>query len=150
LLTGLPVELQVLTLRRPNDMFSLILTIIVPIFFVLLLGYAAGRAKKFDSNQVAGINELVLDFALPASLFVGTVRTSRDQLLEQAPFALAMLIGMAGLYIVVLRLGRSLFRHTLGVAALQAITVSFAAGPYFGPAVPSPIYTMPAVPLRSV
>ena len=51
-----------------------ILTIIVPIFFVLLLGYAAGRAKKFESDQVAGINELVLDFALPASLFVGTVR----------------------------------------------------------------------------
>ena len=69
-------------------MFLQILTIIVPIFFVLLLGYAAGRAKEFDSDQVAGINELVLDFALPASLFVGTVSTPRDQLLQQGPLVL--------------------------------------------------------------
>jgi len=60
-----------------------ILTIVVPVFFVLLLGYAAGRARAFGSDQVAGINELVLDFALPASLFVGTVSTSRSQLLQQ-------------------------------------------------------------------
>ncbi len=63
-------------------MFLQILTIIVPIFFVLLLGYAAGRARAFDSDQVACINELVLDFALPASLFVGTVSTPRTQLLR--------------------------------------------------------------------
>jgi predicted permease len=54
-----------------------ILNIILPIFSVLLLGYAAGRANQFDSHQVAGINELVLKFALPASLFVGTVSVPR-------------------------------------------------------------------------
>ena len=121
-------------------MFLQILTIIVPIFFVLLLGYAAGRAKEFDSDQVAGINELVLDFALPASLFVGTVRTPRDQLLQQGPLVLALLIGIVGLYVIVLLLGRQLFRHPMGVAALQAITVCFSAGPYFGPAVLTPVY----------
>jgi Membrane transport protein len=121
-------------------MFLQILTIIVPIFFVLLLGYAAGRAKEFDSDQVAGINELVLDFALPASLFVGTVSTPRDQLLQQGPLVLALLIGIVGLYVIVLLLGRQLFRHAMGVAALQAITVCFSAGPYFGPAVLTPVY----------
>jgi malonate transporter len=121
-------------------MFVQILTIIVPIFFVLLLGYAAGRVKEFDSNQVAGINELVLDFALPASLFVGTVTTSRDQLLQQGPLILALLISMVGLYVIVLFLGKRLFRHSLRVAALQAIVVTFSAGPYFGPAVLNPIY----------
>jgi malonate transporter and related proteins len=117
-----------------------ILTIIVPIFFVLLLGYAAGRAKEFGSDQVAGINELVLDFALPASLFVGTVSTPREQLLQQGPFVLALLVGIVGLYVIVLLLGRQLFRHAMGLAALQAITVCFSAGPYFGPAVLTPVY----------
>jgi len=117
-----------------------ILTIVAPIFFVLVLGYAAGKAKAFNSTQVAGINELVLDFALPASLFAGAVKTPRDQLLQQGPFLMAMLIAMTGLYVIVIFLGRQVFRHGLGVAALQAITVSFAAGPYFGPAVLSPIY----------
>jgi malonate transporter len=44
------------------------------------------------------------------------------------------------MYIVVFLLGKLLFRHTVGGAALQAIAVSFTAGPFFGPAVLIPIY----------
>ena len=40
--------------------------VLLPVLFVLALGFWAGRAKKFDSDQVAGINELVLDYAFPA------------------------------------------------------------------------------------
>ncbi len=121
-------------------MFLQLLTIIVSVFFVLLLGYVAGRARAFDSDQVAGINELVLDFALPASLFVGTVSTPRTQLLQQGSLFLALLLSVVGLYVVVLFLSRLLFRHTVADAALQAIMVSFAAGPYFGPAILSGVY----------
>src|SRR6266403_1813157 len=121
-------------------MLAEILTIIFPVFFVLLLGYAAGRANQFDSHQVAGINELVLKFALPASLFVGTVGVSRTQLLQETPLLVAMLVSLVGVYIVVFLIGKLLFRHTVGVAALQAIAVSFTAGPFFGPAVLSSIF----------
>jgi predicted permease len=121
-------------------MFLQLLTIIVPIFFVLLLGYAAGRARAFGSDQVAGINELVLDFAVPASLFVGTMSTPRAQLLQQGSLFLALLISVVGLYVVVLFLSRLLFRHTVADAALQAIMVSFTAGPYFGPALLGGVY----------
>ena len=43
---------------------------------MLVLGYWAGRSKKFDADQVKGVNELVLDFALPAIMFVGIVKTT--------------------------------------------------------------------------
>jgi 2-methylaconitate cis-trans-isomerase PrpF len=43
-------------------MFAEILNIIFPFFFVLLLGYAAGRANQFDSHQVEGIG-----FVAPAA-----------------------------------------------------------------------------------
>ena len=36
-------------------LFAEILNIILPIFFVLLPGYAAGRANQFDNHQLAGI-----------------------------------------------------------------------------------------------
>jgi malonate transporter and related proteins len=121
-------------------MFAEILNIVFPIFFVLLLGYAAGRTNQFDSHQVAGINELVLNFAVPASLFFGTVGVSRTQLLRETPLLMAMLVSLVGMYIVVFLLGKILFRHTVGGAALQAIAVSFTAGPFFGPAVLIPIY----------
>jgi malonate transporter and related proteins len=118
-----------------HSMLAQILTVIVPIYFVLLLGYVAGRAKAFDKDQVAGINELVLGFALPASLFVGTITTPRAQLLQQGPLFLAMLISVVGLYVTAFFISRLLFRHNLGDATLQAMVASFGAGPFFGPAV---------------
>ncbi|MBV8236991.1 MAG: hypothetical protein JO075_14950, partial [Acidimicrobiia bacterium] len=53
-------------------------------------GYVAGRAKAFDPDQVAGINELALDYALPASLFVGVATIPRAQLVQEAPFVLVV------------------------------------------------------------
>jgi hypothetical protein len=41
-----------------------------PIFFVLALGYLAGKRNTFDADQAAGFSKLALSFALPASLFV--------------------------------------------------------------------------------
>ena len=103
-------------------------------------GASIVSANEYFDRGANRVNELVLDFALPASLFVGTVSTPRDQLLQQGPLVLALLIGIVGLYVIVLLLGRQLFRHAMGVAALQAITVCFSAGPYFGPAVLTPVY----------
>jgi len=43
---------------------------LAPVFFVLLLGYLAGKRNEFDADQSAGLSKLALNFALPASLFV--------------------------------------------------------------------------------
>ena len=34
--------------------------VILPVLFVLALGYWAGISKRFDADQVKGVNELVL------------------------------------------------------------------------------------------
>ena len=43
---------------------------LLPVFFVLALGYVAGKRHSFDAHQAAGLSELAIGFALPASLFV--------------------------------------------------------------------------------
>ena len=75
-------------------MSSTALSVLVPVLFVVLLGYVAGRAKTFDIDQVAGINELALDFALPASLFVGIVTIPRTQLTQDVLFILVALAAL--------------------------------------------------------
>jgi malonate transporter len=52
-----------------------------PIFFVLALGYLAGKRHTFDADQAAGFSKLALSFALPASLFVSMTSIPRDLLL---------------------------------------------------------------------
>ena len=64
-------------------MLDIILGSTVPVFFVIALGYVAGWTRKIDNRRVAELNALVMDFALPAALFVAMVRTPRDVLLEQ-------------------------------------------------------------------
>jgi hypothetical protein len=39
------------------------LLVLLPVLFVMALGFLAGRAKQFDKDQVQGLNALVLTFA---------------------------------------------------------------------------------------
>jgi malonate transporter and related proteins len=38
---------------------------LTPVFFVLALGYLAGKRNTFDADQAAGLSKLALTFALP-------------------------------------------------------------------------------------
>jgi len=110
-----------------------VLTVLLPVFFVLGLGYFAGRAKKFDADQVAGLNDLVLDYAFPAMMFVATVKTPRDELLSEGSYALALLVAFVGLFLAVVLVSTLLLRHSLGEATLQANLASFPSVGFFGP-----------------
>ena len=83
-------------------MSNAIVMALAPVFFVLLLGYAAGKFHIVDNHHVDGFNALVMNFALPASLFAATASASRSQMIEQAPlflvFGLTMLILYAAWY----------------------------------------------------
>ena len=110
-----------------------VLTVLLPVFFVLGLGYFAGRAKKFDADQVAGLNDLVLDYAFPAMMFVATVKTPRDELLSEGSYALALLVAFVGLFLAVVLVSTRLLHHSLGEATLQANLASFPSVGFFGP-----------------
>ena len=56
---------------------------LLPVFFVLALGYFAGKRNAFDADQAAELSKLALGFALPASLFVGMTEIPRELLLQQ-------------------------------------------------------------------
>ena len=116
-------------------MLSTTLTVLIPVLFVVLLGYVAGRAKAFDADQVAGINELALDYALPASLFVGVVTIPRTQLMHDLSFVLVVLAALVGVYLAALAVGMLVFRLAARAAALFALGAAFPGTPFFGPAV---------------
>jgi malonate transporter and related proteins len=116
-------------------MVSNTFAVLIPVLFVLSLGYFAWRAKKFDADQVAGINELALEFALPASLFIGIVGIPRTQLLQDARFVGAVLVDLIGIYLVAFIIGNRLLRLSTTATALFALGAAFPAAPFFGSAV---------------
>src|SRR5262245_66333772 len=74
---------------------------LLPVFFVLALGYGAGKRNAFDADQAAGLSKLAVSFALPASLFVGMTDIPRNLLLQQGSLVLALILAHVGLFFVV-------------------------------------------------
>ena len=112
---------------------------LLPVFFVLALGYIAGKRNTFDSDQAAGLSKLALSFALPASLFVGMTDIRRDLLLQQGRLVLALILAHAGLFVIAwLVLG--FVKPLQGTPSIiYALMLSTSATPVFGLAVLEPI-----------
>lgn len=112
---------------------------LVPVFFVLALGFFAGKRNSFDADQAAGLSKLAVSFALPASLFVGMTDIPKDLLLQQGRLVLALILSHAGLF----QVAWACFRLTkiLGstAAIIYALMLSTSATPVFGLAVLQPL-----------
>ncbi len=113
-------------------MLTVLAGALLPVLFMLALGYGAGRAHAFPPDAVAVITKLVLDFVLPAALFLGTATVSREALLAQAPLFLSFSLVVASTWIIVFACGRWLFGHDAAEASLQALLISLAAVPFYG------------------
>ena len=98
---------------------------LAPVFFVLLLGYAAGKFRIVDNHHVDGFNALVMDFALPASLFAATASAPRNQMIEQAPLFLLFGLTMLLLYVAWYWAVRTFSDVSRSDASLQALTIGF-------------------------
>ena len=103
-------------------MSNAILLALAPIFFVLALGYCAGWLRLVDNVHVDALNAVVMNFALPASLFTATASAPRSELFAQAPF-----FAIFGGVMLVIFLAWYLLFGSAGKAdaSLQALTIAF-------------------------
>jgi hypothetical protein len=104
---------------------DILLNALMPIFAVMGLGYFAGWIRDVDNRHLSELNALVMDFALPASLFVAMATTPSAVLLSQWPLFVTFLVSYLFLYAVSYAMQRSLFRLSSGDAAIQALTIAF-------------------------
>jgi malonate transporter and related proteins len=105
-------------------MIDVLLNSLVPIFAVMALGYVAGWIRDIDNQHVGELNALVMDFALPASLFVATASTSRAVLLAQWPLLVVLTVSMLALYALSHWMQRCLFGLGSSEASVQALNTA--------------------------
>src|SRR5882724_6075028 len=116
-----------------------LISALLPVFFVLALGYFAGKRNAFDADQAAGLSKLALTFALPASLFVGMTDIRKDLLLQQGPLVVALLIAHVGLFLVAWLVLRRIPSLRGAPSIIFALLMSTSATPVFGIAVLQPL-----------
>jgi len=105
-------------------MLMIILNALVPVFFGTALGYLAGWTRDVDNGDVAELNALVMEYAVPTSIFVTVVRASRLTLVAQLPLAAILSLSMLILFAFTYWMARTVFKTPPGEASVQALTTS--------------------------
>src|ERR1700691_5914388 len=121
--------------RREVALVQTILSALAPIVFTLLLGFVAAWRHDFGPKEASVLNRMVLLYAVPLALFVGTVGTPRADLVQDIAFVVAICVAIVGLYALVFLLFRFVFRFPLSESVLAAFTASAPAVPFMGPAI---------------
>ncbi len=133
-------------------MSHIILYAIVPIIVVMLAGFIAGKKGAFTGADSKKFNKVVLDFALPAALFVSIVQSSREDLAKYINLTIVSLLGIMGCFMLVYFIFKYCFKKNTGAdAAVSALISGSPTIGFLGFAVLEPIFDstvgLPAVAL---
>lgn len=121
-------------------MIETIAVALLPAVITVLLGFVAARRHDFVAADAAVLIKMVMHYALPLALFVSTVQTTRVSLLDDIPLLIGLFVAMVALYLVVLGVGRFVFRGSWGASALAALAASAPNFAYIGPPVLGNLY----------
>jgi malonate transporter and related proteins len=103
---------------------AVILPALIPIYFVLLLGFTAGKGSIVKSAHVSGLTTVVMSYALPASLLAATAATPRASMLDQWRLLLTLVVVMMLIYPLWYLFERRVRHRSMSESALQSLTVA--------------------------
>ncbi|SDC88365.1 hypothetical protein SAMN05216345_104302 [Cupriavidus sp. YR651] len=103
---------------------------LLPVAFIIVLGFLAGKRGKLNHSDSLLISRLVLNWIFPALLLVGMAGTPRSQLLDFR-FVVATFIGIMGMYVVAFAIGWFRYRE-LKAATLKGFVVGFPDAAFMG------------------
>ncbi len=121
-------------------MLNIIIKDLLPIFVIMVLGYVSGRQGVFSNQNARSLNKLVLDYALPAALFVSIVKADRRMLFEDLRLSLVSLFVILSCYFISYFCCLKFFKHTKAEASIAGLIGGAPTIGYLGFAVLQPIY----------
>lgn len=119
---------------------SMILNALVPIFVIMLLGYISGKKNVFSGENARSFNKLVLNFALPAALFLSIVKADRHLLFEDLKLTIVSVVIIVACFMWAFFSCKKFFKHTKKEAAVCALIAGSPTIGFLGFAVLEPIY----------
>ena len=122
------------------DISHVIIYAIVPIIVVMLAGYISGKKGVFDGNDSKKFNKVVLDYALPAALFVSIANASREDLVKDIKLTIISTVGIMACFMIVYFVFRIFKKNTGADAAVSALLSGSPTIGFLGFAVLEPIF----------
>ena len=124
-------------------MSHIILYAIVPILVVMLAGFIAGKKGAFSGTDAKAFNKVVLDFALPAALFISLVNADRAMLVADIKLSVISLVVIMFCFMLVYYIYKYGFRKqgvTQADAAIMALINGSPTIGFLGFAILEPIF----------
>lgn len=121
-------------------MLHIMITDLVPIFVIMILGYISGKKGEFNGQNARSLNQFVLNYALPAALFVSIVKADRAMLFSDIRLSLVSLGVIIGCYFLTYFCCSKIFKHTKEEASIAGLIGGAPTIGYLGFAVLEPIY----------
>jgi predicted permease len=113
---------------------------IASVFFVLVLGYFSGKQSRFTQDQAEGFNHLVLNYCLPAMLFVSIAHSTREQLFSDSTMLMAAAIVFVGWYLATFLVAKLFFGHARQEAGIAGLSAGAPTVGFLGIAVLAPLF----------
>jgi len=112
----------------------------------MALGYIAGKTGSFNVGNAGVLSKMVLDYALPAALFISIVKADRGMLVADIKLTVIATVVLLAMFLIVFGVFRLLFRDSVEDAAVSALISGSPAIGFLGFAVLEPIFGIsPAV-----
>ena len=108
-----------------------VVNVVLPVFGIVLCGYAAGRLKLLGPGSSEALNGFVYWVSLPALFMQGLAKAPLG-LIFDGPLIAAFLLAIAAIFVLPLVVARLLFPGSLGAHALHALAASFPNSGYMG------------------
>jgi hypothetical protein len=108
-----------------------IITVILPVFGIMLTGYAAGRIRLLGEASSEALNRFVYYIALPALFFVSLARVPVGEVLN-GPFLAAFGGGVLATFGIALLVGIFVFPNRLAALGLHGLCAVFSNTGYLG------------------
>lgn len=121
-------------------MEHIILYAIVPILVIMLLGYFSGKAGAFSGADARVLNKVVLNYALPAALFVSIIKANRHMLSVDVKLTIISFVVLIACFFIVYYVYRLFYKDSMAESAVSALISGSPTIGFLGFAVLEPIF----------
>lgn len=121
-------------------MSKMLFSDLIPILVIMAIGYISGKKNVFQEGQSQVFNKLVLDYALPAALFISIVKADRKMLFENATLTIISVVGLVVLFMVSYFTMQWFFKRSKAESAVCALVAGSPTIGFLGYAILDPLY----------
>lgn len=106
----------------------------------MMLGYYSGKTGAFTGEQARTLNKVVLNYALPAALFISIVKANRQMLGVDVKLTIISFVVLIACFFLVYYVFRIFYKDTMAESAISALISGSPTIGFLGFAVLEPIF----------